>query len=122
MWEIYAYQNADSLFGVFNAAAAIHASNDYAYVFLERNLRLGMAALAKDYTLQQTQREQARDIRQRALTMLSQIAQEKNSLYQKVGSVRAVSGHLEELERQLRTSMPQHVMDMLGQQAAYLAR
>ncbi len=29
MWEIYAYQNSDSLFGVFNAAAAIHASNDY---------------------------------------------------------------------------------------------
>jgi conjugal transfer mating pair stabilization protein TraG len=30
VWEIYAYQNADSLFGVFNAAAAIHASQDYA--------------------------------------------------------------------------------------------
>ena len=30
MWEIYAYQNADSLFGVFNAAATIHASGDYA--------------------------------------------------------------------------------------------
>lgn len=30
MWEIYAYQNADSLFGVFNAAAAIYASSDYA--------------------------------------------------------------------------------------------
>ncbi len=30
MWEIYAYQNAESLFGIFNAAAAIHASNDYA--------------------------------------------------------------------------------------------
>ena len=30
MWEIYAYQNADSLFGVFNACAAIHASGDYA--------------------------------------------------------------------------------------------
>ena len=29
MWEIYAYQNSDSLFGVFNAAAAIHASNGY---------------------------------------------------------------------------------------------
>jgi conjugative transfer pilus assembly protein TraH len=53
--------------------------------------------------------------------MLSQIAQEKNLLYQKVGSFRAVSAHLEELERQLRTSMPQHVMDMLGQQAAFLA-
>jgi len=30
MWEIYAYQNADSLYGVFNAAAAIHTSGDYA--------------------------------------------------------------------------------------------
>jgi conjugal transfer mating pair stabilization protein TraG len=30
MWEIYAYQNADSLFGVFNAAAAIHGASDYA--------------------------------------------------------------------------------------------
>lgn len=29
MWEIYAYQNSASLFGVFNAAAAIHASGDY---------------------------------------------------------------------------------------------
>jgi conjugal transfer mating pair stabilization protein TraG len=29
MWEIYAYQNADSLFGIFNATAAIHASGDY---------------------------------------------------------------------------------------------
>ena len=109
---------ADSLIGQYRDLIAA----DYAYVFLERNLRLGLAALDKDYTLQQTQREQARDIRQRALTMLSQIAQEKNTLYQKVGSFRAVSGHLEELERQLRSSMPQHVMDMLGQQAAYLAR
>lgn len=109
---------ADSLIGQYRDLIAA----DYAYVFLERNLRLGLAALDKDYTLQQTQREQARDIRQRATTMLSQIAQEKNTLYQKVGSVRAVSGHLEELERQLRTSMPQHVMDMLGQQAAFMAR
>lgn len=29
MWEIYAYQNSESLFGIFNAAAAIHASSDY---------------------------------------------------------------------------------------------
>lgn len=29
MWEIYAYQNAASLNGIFNAAAAIHASGDY---------------------------------------------------------------------------------------------
>lgn len=30
MWEIYAYLNAESLFGIFNAAAAIFASSDYA--------------------------------------------------------------------------------------------
>ncbi|WP_425259016.1 conjugal transfer protein TraH [Rubrivivax sp. RP6-9] len=95
---------------------------DYAYVFLERNLRVGMAALDKDYTLQQTQRDRANLMRQRAQAMLLQLSQEKNLLYQKVGSFRAVSSHLEQLERQLRSSMPQHVMDMLGQQAAFQAR
>ena len=29
MWEIYAYQNSDSLFGVFNAIAAILGSSSY---------------------------------------------------------------------------------------------
>jgi conjugative transfer pilus assembly protein TraH len=95
---------------------------DYAYVFLERNLKLGMAALEKDYTLQQAQREQATRIRLRAQGMLFQLAQEKTILYQKVGSFRAVASHLELLERQLRSSMPQHVLDMLGQQAAHLAQ
>ncbi len=108
---------ADSLIAQYRDLIAA----DYAYVFLDRNLRVGLAALEKDFTLQQTQREQAVHIRQRAMAMLSQIAQEKNLLYQKVGSFRAVSGHLEELERQLRSSMPQHVMDMLGQQAAFMA-
>lgn len=95
---------------------------DYAYVFLERNLRIGMAALDKDYLLSATQREQAADIRKRAQALLFQIAQEKNLLYQKVGSFRAVSSHLEQLERQLRSSMPQHVIDLLGQQAAAVVR
>ena len=81
-----------------------------------------MAALDKNYTLKQSQREQANQVRQRARAMLMQLSQEKNLLYQKVGSFRAVSNHLEQLERQLRSSMPQHVMDMLGQQAAYLSQ
>ncbi|PND33878.1 conjugal transfer protein TraH [Achromobacter pulmonis] len=109
---------ADSLISQYRDVIAA----DYAYVFLERNLRLGMAALDKDYTLQQTQREQANQVRQRAQAMLLQLSQEKSLLYQKVGSFRAAASHLEELERQLRSSMPQHVMDMLGQQAAYLSR
>jgi conjugative transfer pilus assembly protein TraH len=109
---------ADSLIAQYRDVIAA----DYAYVFLERNLRVGMAALAKDYTLQQSQREQAQQIRQRAQAMLLALSQEKNLLYQKVGSFRAVASHLEQLERQLRSSMPQHVMDMLGQQAAYGSR
>jgi hypothetical protein len=35
MWEIYAYQNADSLFGIFNAAATIHGSGDYMAAVVE---------------------------------------------------------------------------------------
>lgn len=93
---------------------------DYAYVFLERNLRVGMAALDKDYQLDQVQRERAQQVRQHAQAMLLQLAQEKNLLYQKVGSFRAVANHLEQLERQLRSNLPQQVMDMLGQQAAYM--
>lgn len=108
---------ADTLIGQYRDVIAA----DYAYVFLDRNLRLGMAALDKDYNLQQVQRDRANDIRKRAQGMLLRLAQEKNLLYQKVGSFRAVASHLEQLERQLRSSMPQHVMDMLGQQAAYMA-
>ena len=109
---------ADSLIAQYRDVIAA----DYAYVFLERNLRLGMAALEKDFMLQQGQRERAQQVRQRAQAVLLQISQEKTALYQKVGSFRAVASHLEQLERQLRTSMPQHVMDMLGQQAAYFGR
>jgi conjugative transfer pilus assembly protein TraH len=109
---------SDSLIGQYRDVIAA----DYAYVFLERNLRVGMAALDKDYTLQQSQREMANHVRQRAQAMLLQLSQEKNLLYQKVGSFRAVASHLEQLERQLRSSMPQHVMDMLGQQAAFVSR
>jgi hypothetical protein len=66
--------------------------------------------------------EMANQVRQRAQAMLLQLAQEKGLLYQKLGSLRAVASHLEQLERQLRSTMPQHVMDMLGQQAAFMAR
>ncbi len=109
---------SDSLIGQYRDVIAA----DYAYVFLERNLRVGMGALDKDYTLQQAQRELANHVRQRAQAMLLQLSQEKNLLYQKVGSFRAVASHLEQLERQLRSSMPQHVLDMLGQQAAFVSR
>ena len=107
---------ADNLIGQYRDVIAA----DYAYVFLERNLRVGMSAMDKDYQLDQIQREQAGQIRQRSQAILLQLAQEKNLLYQKVGSFRAVANHLEQLERQLRSNLPQQVVDMLGQQAAYM--
>lgn len=93
---------------------------DYAYMFLEKNLRLGMGALEKDFTLNTQQRIRAQEIRQRAKDMLAQLSREKALVYQKVGSISVVSNHLEQLERQLRANMPQQVLDLLGRQAAYL--
>lgn len=93
---------------------------DYAYVFLERNLRQGMYALDKDYTLNDRQAERARELRQRAQDMLVQLSREKAMLYQKAGSVAVIATGIEQLERQLRSNMPQHILDMLGRRAAYL--
>ena len=93
---------------------------DYAYVFLEKNLRLGLNALQKDFILDTKQQERSKEIRQRASDMLANLSREKALVYQKVGSVTVVSNHLEQLERQLRGNMPQQVLDLLGRQAAYL--
>ena len=93
---------------------------DYAYVFLERNLRLGLQALDKDYTLDVKQAERAKELRKRAQELLAQLSREKGILYQKVGSITALASSIEQLERQLRASMPQQIQDLLGRRAAYL--
>ncbi|MBW3510585.1 conjugal transfer protein TraH [Janthinobacterium sp. NKUCC06_STL] len=93
---------------------------DYAYMFLEKNLRLGMGALEKDFTLNTQQKIRAQEIRLRAKDMLAQLSREKALVYQKVGSITVVSNHLEQLSRQMRANIPQQVLDLLGRQAAYL--
>ena len=93
---------------------------DYAYVFLEKNLRQGISALDKDYVLDAAQALRAKELRQRAHDLLVQISREKSQLYQRVGSVNAITSSLEQMERQMRTAMPQHVLDMLGRRAAYM--
>ena len=95
---------------------------DYAYTFLERNLRTAMDALGKQYLLDKEQRVEAERIRSNARALLEQLAQEKVLLYGQVRTFSSVATHLEQLERQMRTSMPQHVMDMLGQQAVYMGK
>lgn len=93
---------------------------DYAYVFLEKNLRQGILALDKDYTLSAAQALRAKELRQRAQDLLVNVSREKTQLYQKVGSLNAITNSLEQVERQMRSAMPQHVLDMLGRHAAYM--
>jgi conjugative transfer pilus assembly protein TraH len=93
---------------------------DYASVFLERNLRIGLNALEKDFTLNSLQAARSRELRRRVQDMMAQLTREKSALYQKVGSINGVATSIEQLERQLRTSMPQHIQDLLGRRAAYL--
>lgn len=91
---------------------------DYAYVFLDRYFRLGMVALMKNYKLSKQQKDDIGTLAAHARTMLSALGQEKATLYTRVASYNSVATHLEALERQLRSSMPQHVIDMLGFQSA----
>ncbi|WUR15383.1 conjugal transfer protein TraH [[Empedobacter] haloabium] len=93
---------------------------DYAYVFLDKNLRVGLNALDKDFLLDQKQETKARELRDRTIALLTQLSREKSLYYQKVTSMTAISTQIEQLERQLRSGMPQHVLDMLGRKVAWL--
>ena len=87
---------------------------DYTYTFLDRELRQGLDAILTQWKLSLPQQEQARALRERIAGLLVRIGQERTAAYGKVQSFAAVATHLEQLERQLRTSMPQHVIDLIG--------
>lgn len=90
---------------------------DYAYTFLDRSIRLALTSVNQDYTLDDAQRKEAAAIRANARYLLSQLAMERNSLYAKAGSINSLAASFEQLERQLRASMPQQVLDLLGYDA-----
>ena len=94
---------------------------DYAYNFLERSLKIGLDALAKDFKLDTRQTDTAKELRDRARGYLTALALEKQAHYSKVQAFNSVASQLEQLERQLRSSMPQHVIDMLGQNGLAMA-
>lgn len=93
---------------------------DYAYVFLDKNLRVGLNALDKDFLLDQKQESKARELRDRTTKLLAQLSREKSQYYQKVASMNTVSTQIEQMERELRSGMPQQVLDMLGRKTAWL--
>jgi len=87
---------------------------DYTYTFLDRELRKGLDAILTQWKLSLPQQEQAKALRERIAALLMRIGQERTAAYGKVQSFAAVATHLEQLERQLRSSMPQHVIDLIG--------
>jgi conjugative transfer pilus assembly protein TraH len=97
-------------------------ATDYAYNFLEQYFRVGMAALDKDFALNTEQKARAREMRDRVQGYLHALALEKQAHYGKVAGFNAIASELEQLDRQQRASMPQHVIDMLGQRIALTAR
>lgn len=88
---------------------------DYAYNFLERYVRLGLNALASDYHLDTQQQNTVKEMRIRATEFLAQLARERADYRAKVANFESIQAHVERLEREQRSTMPQHVMDMLRQ-------
>ena len=109
-------------FGILIERYSAVIAADYAFTFLERNLRVGMAVLMKNYTLNNDQRRDMKLLSENARTLLTSLGQEKIALYGKVTKFAAIADTLEQIERQLRSSMPQHVIDMLGYQASFLTK
>ena len=88
---------------------------DFAYNFLDRYVRLGLTALAKNYHLNSQQEDTIKEMRARATELLAQMARERQDYRAKVASFESIQTHLERLARQERATMPQHVMDMVRQ-------
>jgi conjugative transfer pilus assembly protein TraH len=90
---------------------------DYAYTFLNQNLRVALNAIDKVWNLNKAQQDAVQDVRLRAQGILALLAHEKTALYAKSQSATSVAIRLEQLERELRSHIPTHVMDMLGHSA-----
>lgn len=87
---------------------------DYAATFLNQFTTVGLAALQKNYKLNEVQQKRADALRGDAQRFLDRLHAEQQTMYSKVNSVSIVASDLERLERNLRTNMPAYVLDMLG--------
>lgn len=90
---------------------------DYAYHFLDQNLRLGLSSLSRTWFLNQVQRDDLGKIRTTGNHLLTLLAQEKTVLYAKKTSITSAATYFEQIERSMRSALPQHIIDMLGQSA-----
>lgn len=90
---------------------------EYAQSFLDSYLQVGVGALARDWKIDEAQRLAVGRLAANARTMLSQLQLELQTYRTAQIGAGVLAGELERLERQLRSQLPQHVMDMLGHAA-----
>jgi conjugative transfer pilus assembly protein TraH len=87
---------------------------DYAFTFLNQFASVALSALMKQHLLNPEQQKAANRQREDVHKFLGRLQQEQSNMYQKVVSVSSVATDLERLERNLRSNMSTHVLDMLG--------
>ena len=87
---------------------------DYAFMFLSQFANVGLAGMLTNYELRERQAEDAAEIRDQVREFLTAIRAERASLESKLNSLSSVASDLERLERNLRSSLAPHLLDMLG--------
>ena len=87
---------------------------EYAESFLNSYLQVGVGALARSFRADQTQLPHVEKLAMNARAMLSRLDTELQTYRTAQIGAGVMAGELERLERQLRSQLPQHVMDMLG--------
>ena len=87
---------------------------DYAFTFLNQFANVAISALTKQHRLNERQRSLAHQQREDVQKFMSLLQQEQATLYRKVTAVSTVATDMERLERNLRSSMSLHALDMLG--------
>lgn len=104
---------ADTLIGNYREVIAA----DYATAFLKQFATVALASLRKNFKLNQSQLASAAGLHDDAQRFIDRLLVEQQAMYGKVNSVSAVATDLERLERNLRSNMSNHVLDMLGHAA-----
>ena len=101
---------ADMMIGNYREVIAA----DYAFTFLNQFANVAISALTKQHRLSERQRSLANQQREDVQKFMSLLQQEQATLYRKVTAVSTVATDMERLERNLRSSMSLHALDMLG--------
>jgi conjugative transfer pilus assembly protein TraH len=101
---------ADMMIGNYREVIAA----DYAFTFLNQFANVAISALTKQHRLSERQRSLANQQREDVQKFMALLQQEQATLYRKVTAVSTVATDMERLERNLRSSMSLHALDMLG--------